>query len=42
VTFGSAAHDPLSIGREFARAAALAEAGGFTPGRDQSGMWLRR
>jgi histidinol-phosphatase (PHP family) len=42
VTFGSDAHDPLSIGREFARAAAMAEAGGFAPDSDQSGMWLRR
>jgi histidinol-phosphatase (PHP family) len=41
VSFGSDAHDPVSIGREFASAAALAQAAGFGPGSDGSGMWLR-
>jgi histidinol-phosphatase (PHP family) len=41
VSFGSDAHDPVSIGREFASAAALAQATGFGPGSDASGLWLR-
>jgi histidinol-phosphatase (PHP family) len=41
VSFGSDAHDPVSIGREFASAAALAQAVGFGPGSDESGLWLR-
>jgi histidinol-phosphatase (PHP family) len=41
VSFGSDAHDPLSVGREFTAAAAMARAAGFGPGRDQSGVWLR-
>jgi histidinol-phosphatase (PHP family) len=41
VSFGSDAHDPVSIGREFASAAALAQAAGFGPGSDASGLWLR-
>ena len=41
VSFGSDAHDPVSIGREFASAAALARAAGFGPDSDGSGLWLR-
>ena len=39
VSFGSDAHDPFSIGREFASAAALAQAAGFGPDSDGSGFW---
>jgi histidinol-phosphatase (PHP family) len=42
VSFGSDAHDPVSIGREFASAAAMAQAAGFGPDRDTSGLWARR
>ncbi len=42
VSFGSDAHDPVSVGREFATAAALAQAAGFGPGSDESGLWRRR
>jgi histidinol-phosphatase (PHP family) len=42
VSFGSDAHDPVSVGREFATAAALAQAAGFGPGSDGSGLWRRR
>jgi histidinol-phosphatase (PHP family) len=41
VSFGSDAHDPASIGREFAGAAALAQATGFGPDGDGSGLWVR-
>ena len=41
VSFGSDAHDPLTIGREFASAAAMAHAAGFGPASDGSGLWLR-
>ena len=41
VSFGSDAHDPVSIGREFASAASLAQAAGFAPDSDESGLWLR-
>jgi len=41
VSFGSDAHDPLTIGREFASAAALAQAAGFGPGRRGPGLWER-
>jgi histidinol-phosphatase (PHP family) len=41
-SFGSDAHDPVSIGREFAAAAAMAQAAGFAPGNDESGLWLLR
>lgn len=40
VSFGSDAHDPLTVGREFASAAALAQAAGFGPGRPGSGLWV--
>lgn len=42
VSFGSDAHDPLSIGREFTTAAAMAQAAGFSPDSGRSGLWLRR
>jgi histidinol-phosphatase (PHP family) len=42
VSFGSDAHDPLSVGREFASAAALARAAGFGPGPRGHGLWVRR
>jgi histidinol-phosphatase (PHP family) len=41
ISFGSDAHDPVTIGREFASAAALAQAAGFGPHTDTSGLWLR-
>ena len=41
VSFGSDAHDPLTIGRQFASAAALAQAAGFGPGRRGRGLWMR-
>jgi histidinol-phosphatase (PHP family) len=41
VSFGSDAHDPLTIGREFANAAAMAHAAGFGPADDGSGLWMR-
>jgi histidinol-phosphatase (PHP family) len=42
VSFGSDAHDPVTIGREFASAAAMAHAAGFSPASDGSGLWMRR
>jgi histidinol-phosphatase (PHP family) len=42
ISFGSDAHDPLTVGREFARAAALAQAAGFGPDSRPSGLWRRR
>jgi len=42
VSFGSDAHDPLSIGREFTSAASMAQSAGFGPGSDNSGLWQRR
>jgi histidinol-phosphatase (PHP family) len=42
ISFGSDAHDPLTIGREFGTAAALAEAAGFGPGHRGHGLWVRR
>jgi histidinol-phosphatase (PHP family) len=41
VSFGSDAHDPVSVGREFASAAAMARGAGFGPDRDQAGLWAR-
>jgi histidinol-phosphatase (PHP family) len=41
VSFGSDAHDPVTIGREFASAAALAQAAGFGPGHRGHGLWVR-
>ena len=42
VSFGSDAHDPVSVGREFASAASMAQAAGFSPASDGSGLWLLR
>lgn len=42
VSFGSDAHDPVTIGREFASAAAMAQAAGFGPDGDGLGLWVRR
>lgn len=41
VSFGSDAHDPFTIGHQFASAAALAQAAGFGPGRRGRGLWER-
>jgi histidinol-phosphatase (PHP family) len=41
VSFGSDAHDPVSIGREFASAAAMARSAGFGPGDHASEFWVR-
>jgi histidinol-phosphatase (PHP family) len=40
VSFGSDAHDPASVGRQFASAAAMAGAAGFGPG-NVPGLWVR-
>jgi histidinol-phosphatase (PHP family) len=42
LTFGSDAHKPSSVAREFAAAAAMAEAAGFPPGRHPHDTWRRR
>ncbi len=42
VSFGSDAHTPSSVARDFARAADMVEAQGFLPGRDPSDLWRRR
>jgi histidinol-phosphatase (PHP family) len=39
VSFGSDAHDPSSVGRQFRRAAALAEAAGFAPDSNRTDVW---
>jgi histidinol-phosphatase (PHP family) len=41
LTFGSDAHQPAHVAREFASAAAMAEAAGFHPGRHPHDMWRR-
>ena len=41
LTFGSDAHKPTRVAREFASAAAVAEAAGFRPGRYPHDMWRR-
>ena len=41
VSFGSDAHDPASIGREFASAAAMARTAGFGPAGHASELWVR-
>ena len=41
LTFGSDAHEPATIARDFARAAARAEAVGFHPGRHRHDAWRR-
>ena len=40
-SFGSDAHDPVTIGHQFASAAALAQAAGSGPGRHGHGLWVR-
>ena len=42
LTFGSDAHEPSTIARDFARAAAAAEAAGFHAGRHRHDAWQRR
>ena len=41
LTFGSDAHKPSSVAREFDAAAAVAEAAGFQPGRHPHDTWRR-
>jgi histidinol-phosphatase (PHP family) len=41
LTFGSDAHKPSSVAREFAAAAEMAEAVGFHPGRHPHDLWRR-
>lgn len=41
LTFGSDAHRPASVARDFANAAAMAEAAGFHPGDDPHDIWRR-
>jgi len=41
LTFGSDAHRPSSVARDFANAAAMAEAAGFRPGGDLHDLWRR-
>ena len=41
LTFGSDAHQPRAVAREFAGAAAMAEAAGFRPGRYPHDCWRR-
>jgi histidinol-phosphatase (PHP family) len=41
LTFGSDAHEPATIARDFACAAARAEAVGFHPGRHRHDVWRR-
>jgi histidinol-phosphatase (PHP family) len=41
LTFGSDAHDPSRLARDFAHATAMAEAAGFHPGRDPHEPWRR-
>ena len=40
--FGSDAHEPAAVARDFARATAMAEAAGFHPGRHRHDAWRRR
>lgn len=41
VSFGSDAHEPAMIAKDFPRAAAMVEACGFLPGRDPADFWRR-
>jgi histidinol-phosphatase (PHP family) len=41
LTFGSDAHRPGVIARDFAHAASMAEAAGFRPGRYPHDTWRR-
>lgn len=42
VSFGSDAHVPAGVARDFPEAAAMVEAHGFAPGRDPHDFWRRR
>jgi histidinol-phosphatase (PHP family) len=42
LVFGSDAHEPALVARDFAAAAAMAEAAGFQPAREPHDPWLRR
>jgi histidinol-phosphatase (PHP family) len=42
VSFGSDAHAPVAVARDFAASAAMVEAQGFVPGRDHHDFWRRR
>jgi histidinol-phosphatase (PHP family) len=41
LTFGSDAHEPSTVARDFAHATAMAEAAGFHPGRRRHDPWRR-
>jgi histidinol-phosphatase (PHP family) len=41
ITFGSDAHEPSAVAREFSAAAAMAEAAGFRPGHHPHDLWRR-
>jgi len=41
ISFGSDAHDPVTIGREFTAAATMAKTAGFEPGTDRTALWRR-
>lgn len=41
LTFGSDAHEPSTVARDFAHATAMAEAAGFHPGRRPHDLWRR-
>jgi histidinol-phosphatase (PHP family) len=41
LTFGSDAHNPSSVARDFSEAAAMAEAAGFRAGRYPHDFWRR-
>jgi histidinol-phosphatase (PHP family) len=41
ITFGSDAHEPISVAYRFTEAVAMAEANGFRPGRDLWDYWRR-
>jgi histidinol-phosphatase (PHP family) len=41
VSFGSDAHQPWRVAAKFKEAASIAEAGGFSPGRDPFDFWRR-
>jgi PHP domain len=38
---GNDAHDPFTIGHQFAAAVGFAQAAGFGPGRSGRGLWVR-
>jgi histidinol-phosphatase (PHP family) len=41
LTFGSDAHEPSAVAKDFKHAAAMAEAAGFHPGRHPHEPWRR-